>query len=71
MSVKVNPCKLVYHLLETVHRPYELVNMNLLGPVTGIRSEYRYELTAIDGLSRLLATRPIQDQQEATVVKVI
>ena len=38
MSVKVNPCNLVYHLLETVHRPYELVNMNLLGPVTGIRS---------------------------------
>ena len=71
MSRKINPCELAYHPLHTVHQPCELVYMDLLGPVTGIIYEYRYVLTAIDGFSRLLAMRPIHDQQTSTVVNAI
>ena len=34
--------------------------MDVLGPVTGIKSEHRYILTVLDGYSRLLATRPMR-----------
>ena len=39
--MRVNPHELVYHLLETIHQPREVVYLNILGPVTGIRLEYK------------------------------
>ena len=71
LSRNINPNKLVHHPLETVHAPSELAYLDILGPVTGIRSEYRYILTAIDGFSRLLATRPIKNRCAQTVVSAI
>merc|ERR1712212_1428356 len=57
-----NLCKLAYHLLEITHSPREIVYLDLIGPVCGIRSENRYVLTAIDSYSRFLATRPIPNR---------
>ena len=71
MSEAVNPNELAYHLLETVHSTRELVYLYLLGPVTLIRSEYEYVLTALDGFSQLLATRPIKNKQAPTVMAAI
>ena len=71
MSRKFNPHKLVYQLLESVHQPRQLVYLDILGPVTGIKSEYRYVLTMLNGFSRLLATRPIPNRQAKTVVAAV
>ena len=65
------PSELAYHPLETVHKPRELVYLDIIGPITGIRSEYRYILTAIDDFSRLLATRPLPNRQAKTIVAAI
>ena len=59
MSCHVDPKELAYHPLEVAHTPRQVFYMDLLGPVTGIKSEQRFILTIIDGFSRLLATRPI------------
>ena len=45
--------------------------MDLIGPVTSIRSQYRYVLTCVDGYSRYLATRPIADKRARTVAAAI
>ena len=58
MSRRINPREMSYHPLETAHAPRQIFYMDLLGPVTGIKSEHRYVLTMLDGFSRLLATRP-------------
>ena len=71
MSRWVNPHELVYHTLETVHMPRELAYLDIIGPVTGIRSEYKYLLTVIDSFSRLLATHPLQNRWAKTVVDAI
>ena len=71
MSRKTNPHKLAYHLLEMVHSPRKLVYLDILGLVTGIRSEYRYIHTALDGFSRLLATRLIKNRQAPTIMVAI
>ena len=36
---------MVHHPLEEVHEPQQVVYCDLVGPVTGIRSQYRYVLT--------------------------
>ena len=41
--------------------------MDVLGPVTGIKSEYRYVLTMLDGYSRFLATHPIPNRRAQMV----
>ena len=41
--------------------------MDVIGPVTGIKSEYRYVLMVLDGYSRFLATRPIPNRRAQTV----
>ena len=71
MSRKINPHRLTYHLLKTMHAPHELVYLDLLRPVKGIRSEYKFVVTAIDGFSRLLATRLIKDRWAQTVMVAI
>ena len=58
---------MVHHPLEVVHQPREVVYVDLIGPVTGIRSEYRKVLTCVDGYSRYLVTRLIPDKQARTV----
>ena len=71
VSRVVNPCKLAYHPLQTAHRPCKVIYMDLLGPITGIRSNYYYILTTLDGFSRLLATRLIKDRKAAMVTATI
>ena len=44
-----------------------MVYIDVLGPVTGIWSDYRYVLTVLDGYSRLLATRPMPNKRARTV----
>ena len=44
LSRKTNLRELEYHPLETVHRPRTLAYMDVLGPVTGIKSEHCYIL---------------------------
>ena len=46
---------MVHHPLETVHRSQEVMYVDLIGPVTGIRSQYRYMLTCVDGYLLYLA----------------
>ena len=41
--------------------------MDLISPITGIKSENRFILTVIDGDSRFLATRPIPNRQAQMV----
>merc|ERR1712055_400794 len=60
-----------HHPLETVHRPRDVVYVDLLGPVTGIRSEYNYVLTCVDGFSRYCATWPIRNKKATTVARAI
>ena len=60
-----------HHPLETVHQPRDVVYVDLIGPVTGIRSQYNYVLTCVDGYSRYLATRPIQNKRSQTVAAAI
>ena len=67
MSRKTNLRKLEYHPLETVHRPRTLAYMDVLGPVSGIKSEHCYVLTVLDEYSRLLATRPMPNKRARTV----
>ena len=67
MSRSTNLRDLAYHPLETAHRPHELVYIDLLGPVLGIKSEHRHVLTMINGFSRFLATRPIPNWRAKTV----
>ena len=62
MSRHIDPKELTYHPLEVLHAPRQVLYMDLLGPVTGIKSEQRFVLTVIDGFSRLLATRPIPNR---------
>ena len=50
---------------------HTMVYCDLIGPVTGIRSQYRYVLTCIDGYSRYLATWPIPDKKARTVAVAI
>ena len=71
MSHRVDPRELCYHPLEVVHAPHQVFYMDLLGPVTGIKSEQRFVLTVIDSFSRLLATRPIPNRQAKTVVAAL
>ena len=47
MSRKTNLRELEYHFLKTVHRPLALAYMDVLGPVTGIKSEHRYILMVL------------------------
>ena len=51
MSHKTNLRDLAYHPLETAHQPRELAYLDILGPVTGIKSEYHYVLMILDGYS--------------------
>ena len=71
MSRKISPRELTYHPLETVHQPRQLAYLDILSPVTGIKSEYRYVLTVLDRYSRLLATRPIPNWQAKMVVATV
>ena len=62
---------MAHHLLETVYRPREVVYVDLVGQVTGIRSQYKYVLTCVDGYLNYLATRPIQSERGRTVAAAI
>ena len=67
MARSTNLRELAYYLLETTHRPRVLVYMDLIGPITGIKSKNRFILTVVDGYSRFLATRPTPNYQAQTV----
>ena len=71
MSRNVDPEELAYHPLEVAHTPRQVFYMDLLGPVTGIKSEQCFVLTIIDGFSRLLATQPIPNRRAKTVVAAL
>ena len=71
MSRSINPRELAYHPLEVAHAPRQTFYMDLLGPVTGIKSEQRFVLTMIDAFSRLLATRPIPNRRAKTVAAAV
>ena len=71
MSRHIDPRELTYHPLEVAHAPRQVFYMDLLGPVTGIKSEQRFILTCIDGFSRLLATRPIPNRRAKTMVAAL
>ena len=71
MTRSTNLHELTHHPLETTHAPREIAYLDIIGPVMGIRSEHKYVLTAIDGYSRYLATRPIPNQRAHTVSNAI
>ena len=71
MSRTVDPKSMGYHPLEQTHAPRQLFYIDLIGPVTGIRSEQKYVLTCLDAFSRLLATRPIPNRRAKTVVAAL
>ena len=45
--------------------------LDILGPVTGIKSEYHYVLTVLNGYSKLLANCPIPNSLAKTIVAAI
>ena len=58
---------LKHHPLEAVHAPREVAYVDLIGPIQNSGSKYRFIVTAVDGFSRYLATRPIMDKKAQTV----
>ena len=67
MTWSTNLHELTHHPLETTHAPREIAYLDIIGPVTGIASEHKFVVTALDGFSRYLATRTIPNKRAQTV----
>ena len=50
-----------------MHEPRDVAYVDLIGPIQNSGSKFRYIVTAVDGFSRYLATRPVLDKRAQTV----